>query len=313
MSVANDVSARSVGRLLVTGASGFVGQHVRAAVAEGGFGDAEFIATPPGWDIRDADATREMVARLVPDSVLHLAAQSFVPRSFENPRETFEINVLGTLNLLQALTAQGFRGRLVYASSGDVYGRVPEEAMPVDERLLPAPRSPYAASKIAAEQLCLQWARTENLETIIARPFNHVGPGQDGRFVLPALARQVVAIAGGVQPAVIEAGDIDTTRDFTDVRDVVAAYAAMFRYGTPGQTYLVASGRERRVRELLESMCALAGITPDIHQDPAKMRPAEQRRMVANAALLTADTGWQPRIPLETTLTDILDTARKNP
>lgn len=297
---------------MVTGASGFVGSHVRAAVAEGVFGEAEFMATPPGWDIRDGDATRDMVAELRPDSVLHLAAQSFVPRSFENPRETFEINVLGTLNLLQALSAQAFSGRMVYASSGDVYGRVPEEVMPVDEKLLPAPRSPYAASKIAAEQLCLQWARTENLEAIIARPFNHVGPGQDARFVLPALARQVIAIASGARPAVIEAGDIDTTRDFTDVRDVVAAYAAMFRHGTPGQTYLVASGRERRVRELLEEMCVLAGVTPDIHQDPAKLRPAEQRRMVANAALLTADTGWQPHIPLETTLTDILDTARKS-
>lgn len=310
--MANDRPPYLVGRLLVTGANGFVGKHVRAAVEQGVFGDAEFIGTPHGWDIRDAGATRDMVAELRPDSVLHLAAQSFVPRSFEDPRETFEINVLGTLNVLQALSAQAFSGRLVYASSGDVYGRVPEDALPVDEKLMPAPRSPYAASKIAAEQLCLQWARTEAMESIIARPFNHVGPGQDARFVLPALARQVVQIADGVQPPVIEAGDIDTTRDFTDVRDVVAAYAAMFLSGVPGQTYLVGSGRERRVRELLESMCKLAGVVPEIRQDPAKLRPAEQRRMVANAALLTANTGWHPRIPLETTLTDILDTARES-
>lgn len=310
--MANDRALRPVGRLLVTGASGFVGHHVQAAVAQGLFGEAEFIAAPNGWDIRDVDATREVVALHRPDNVLHLAAQSFVPRSFEDPRETFEINAIGTLNLLQALAAHGFDGRLVYASSGDVYGRVPENALPVDEHRVPEPRSPYAASKIAAEQICLQWGRTEALDAIIARPFNHVGPGQDARFVLPALARQVVEIERGRQPPVIEAGDIDTTRDFTDVRDVVAAYAAMFRAGIPGRTYLVASGRERRVRELLETMCSLAGVAPQIHQDPGKLRPAEQRRMVASAALLAADTGWQPRIPFETTLTDILDSARKS-
>ena len=308
----SDRRARPVGRLLVTGASGFVGMHVRAAVAQGLFGAAEFVAAPAGWDIRDGDATHEVVSALRPDSVLHLAAQSFVPRSFENPRETFEINAIGTLNLLQALAAHRFDGRLIYASSGDVYGRVPEDALPVDEQRVPEPRSPYAASKIAAEQICLQWGRTEALDAIIARPFNHVGPGQDARFVLPALARQVVEIERGRQPPVIEAGDIDTTRDFTDVRDVVAAYAAMFRAGIPGNTYLVASGRERRVRDLLRDMCGLAGVDATIHQDPAKLRPAEQRRMVASAALLTSDTGWQPRISFETTLTDILDSARKS-
>ena len=303
---------RPVGRLLVTGAGGFVGTHVRAAVGAGVFGQAEFIGTPDGWDIRDAAATCELVAELRPDSVLHLAAQSFVPRSFEDPRETFEVNVIGTLNLLQALSLGKFSGRFVYASSGDIYGRVPEHALPVDESRVPEPRSPYASSKVAAEQLCLQWGRTEALETIIARPFNHVGPGQGARFVLPALALQVVSIAAGRQPPVIEAGDIDTTRDFTDVRDVVAAYAAMLRRGSPGSTYLVASGTERRVRELLETMCSLAGVAPRIHQDPSKMRPAEQRRMVASAARLTADTGWEPRIAFETTLNDILDTARKS-
>lgn len=299
------------GRLLVTGANGFVGRHVEHSVLDDGFGNLELAVTPAGWDIRDGDAVSALVARVKPAAVLHLAAQSFVPRSFEDPRETMEINALGTLNLLQALTANGFAGRFVYASSGDVYGRVPEEFLPVDESRVPEPRSPYAVSKICAEQLCLQWARTEGLQAIVARPFNHVGPDQDARFVLPALALQVARIAAGLQPPVIEAGDIDTTRDFTDVRDIVAAYAAMFRAGVTGRTYLVASGVERRVRDVLQSMCRLAGVSAEIHQDPAKLRPAEQRRMVADAGLLTADTGWRPLIPFETTLSDILDTARK--
>lgn len=301
-------------KLIVTGASGFVGRHVREACVGGGpLAGLEFIPAPAGFDVRDERQVAEWVASVTPDVVLHLAAQSFVPRSFDNPRETFEINLIGTLHLLQALKGSGFRGRMVYVSSGDVYGRVPDEALPVSESRVPEPRSPYAVSKLAAESLCLQWHRTEGLDVMIARPFNHVGPGQDVRFVLPALARQVVAIADGRQPPVIEAGDIDTTRDFTDVRDVVSAYAAMIRNGRAGATYLVGSGVERRVRDLLMAMCAIEGIAPEIRQDTSRLRPAEQRRMAADARLLQAETGWTPRIPIETTLTDILEETRKSP
>ncbi|WP_064745890.1 GDP-mannose 4,6-dehydratase [Lysobacter antibioticus] len=298
-------------RLLVTGATGFVGEHVRlACVAGGAFSGWEFCPAPKGWNILEAERVKALVSEVRPDGVLHLAAQSFVPRSFEAPRETLEVNLMGTLNLLQALSATGFKGRMIYVSSGDVYGRVADESLPVDESTPVAPRSPYAVSKVAAEHLCLQWQRSEGLEAMIARPFNHVGPGQDARFVLPALARQVAEIESGRKSPVIDAGDIYATRDFTDVRDVVAAYAAMLASGVAGQTYLIASGRERRVRDLLDAMCDLAGVSPQIRQDPDKLRPAEQRRMVADAGLLRRDTGWMPRIALENTLLDILNDAR---
>jgi GDP-4-dehydro-6-deoxy-D-mannose reductase len=298
-------------RLLVTGSTGFVAAHVRRACEVGGaLSGWEFHGNPAGWDVRDRNAVRQLIEDVRPDGVLHLAAQSFVPRSFEAPQETLEINVIGTANLIQALSGTGFRGRLVFASSGDVFGRVPDEALPVSEAHVPEPRNPYAVSKIAAEQLCLQWHRTEGLDVVIGRPFNHVGPGQDSRFVLPALARQVVAIAEGRQPPVIEAGDISTTRDFTDVRDVVAAYAAILERGTAGATYVIGSGVERRVHDLLLEMCRLEGVQVEIRQDPARIRPAEQRRMVADAGRLRRDTGWAPEIPFETTLTDILNDAR---
>ncbi|ATE73388.1 GDP-mannose 4,6-dehydratase [Lysobacter capsici] len=306
------MSAAPARRLLVTGAGGFVGGHVEAACGDGGvLADWSFRAVPSGLDIRDAKAVAEIVAQVRPDAVLHLAAQSFVPRSFEQPQETFDINLGGTLNLLLALRDASFAGRLVYVSSGDVYGKVPESELPVNERRQPEPRSPYAVSKIAAEQLCMQWVRTEGLDAVIARPFNHIGPGQDARFVLPALARQIVAVERG-ERGTIEVGDIDTTRDFTDVRDIVAAYAAMLRDGQTGATYCVASGRERRIRDLLGVMAGLAGVNPDLHQDPSRLRPAEQRRMVGDSALLSAHTGWMPSITLETTLHDILNDARNH-
>lgn len=299
-------------RLLVTGSTGFVGQHVRAACRPGGaFEGWEFVGAPKGLDVRDASALADWVGASAADGVLHLAAQSFVPRSFEAPAETLDINLKGTLNLLQALTSTGFAGRMLFISSGDIYGRVPEEQLPVDESLWPQPRNPYAVSKFAAEQLCLQWMRTEGLDVQIARPFNHVGPGQDPRFVLPSLAAQVAAIADNGRTGAIEVGDIDVSRDFTDVRDVVAAYAAMLDRGVAGTTYLVASGNETTVRSLLERMCAIEGVSPEIRQDASRLRPAEQRRMVADASLLRRDTGWSPGIALETTLVDILEDARR--
>jgi len=297
--------------LLLTGAGGFVGQHVLAAIARGEFGDVRPVVLPPGTDLRDESALEEALGPRAPDQVLHLAAQSFVPRSFEDPEETIEVNLIGTLHLLRALQRRKFEGRLLYISSGDIYGKVPEAGLPVTEERMPEPRSPYAVSKWAAEQLCLQWHRSEKLDVVVARPFNHVGPGQDARFVLPALARQVVDIADGRQAPIVQAGDIDTTRDFSDVRDVVSAYAALLDRGQAGETYIVASGTERRVRDLLSEMCRLEHVSAEVHQDVAKLRPAEQRRMFADPSKLKRDTGWIASFTLESTLTAILEDARK--
>jgi len=308
------IQSRYIGRLLVTGAGGFVGRHIAAMAQSGALQLPGALLVPPkGWDIRNEGMVAEWIRDTKPDSVIHLAAQSFVPRAFENPKETLEINVIGTLNLLQALKRAKFQGRLIYVSSGDVYGQVPESMLPLNEDRLPEPRNPYAVSKLAAEQLCLQWHRSDQLDVIIARPFNHVGPGQGRQFVLPAMARQIVAIAEGRQASVLDVGDIDTTRDFTDVRDVVDAYMVLLQKGTTGRIYVVGSGEERRIRDLIQGMCRLAGVSPEIRQDPARLRPADQRRMVANADRLRRDTGWAPKISIETTLKDILEDARNNP
>ncbi|MBD9468876.1 GDP-mannose 4,6-dehydratase [Pseudoxanthomonas sp. PXM01] len=304
--------SRRCARILVTGAGGFVGRYVLEAVKNGRFGDAVAAAPPPEWDIRNLDSTRDVVAQAMPDAVVHLAAQSFVPRSFEDPAETLAINAGGTANLIKALQERDFGGRFLYVSSGDLYGLVAEEDLPVTEYIQPQPRNPYAVSKWAAEQLCLQAGRTHGLDCVIARPFNHVGPGQSDRFVLPSLAGQIAEIEAGRRTPLIEVGDIDSTRDFLDVRDVVAAYAALLRAGVRGTTYVIASGHERSVRELLNLMLAHTDATPEIRMDPSRMRPSEQKRMRADSRRLRDDTGWSPELSIETTVLDLLDYARKS-
>lgn len=299
-------------KLYITGGSGFVGQHIARIVADGGFGACTLHAMPDHLDIRDGKALQASLAAVRPDWVIHLAALSFVPDSFANPRETLDVNLFGTLSLLCALREMKFSGRLLYVSSGDVYGAVPESALPVDESRWPEPRNPYAASKIAAETLCLQWHRSEQLDVMVVRPFNHIGPGQSERFVVPALARQVARIAAALQEPKLVVGDIDVTRDFSDVRDVVRAYAAMLERGQAGRTYNVCSGREVTIRSILHTLCTLARVDPAIVQDSARLRPSEQRRMVADCQRLRADAGWEPAIPLETSLQQILDQFRTN-
>ncbi len=298
-------------RVLVTGAGGFVGGHLLAAIAEGRFGALrDAVVLPSGLDLRDDTALSAFVAEQRPDAVIHLAAQSFVPRALAEPRETYEINVIGTLNLIRALEQAGFRGRFLYISSGDIYGRVEESALPVDATTTPHPGNPYASSKLAAEELCLQWARRTGAQVLIARPFNHIGPGQSDRFVVSSLAHQVMAITEGRQPAVIEVGDIEATRDFSDVRDVVSAYAAILARGSDQVRYIVASGEERSVATILRRMLELSGVSADIRVDPSRLRASEQRRMVADPSATTHDTGWRPLIDIDQTLTDILKSVR---
>lgn len=298
--------------LLVTGATGFVGNHVREACGNQSL-PWSFTPFPKGADLRDEAEVRRAIADIKPDAVLHLAAQSFVPKSFESPAETFEINVLGSLNLMTALSEIGFVGPLVYASSGDVYGSVPEESLPVDETLSPHPRNPYSVSKVSAELLCMQRHYTEGLRAVIARPFNHVGPGQDERFVLPSIARQLaLSRRKGRKIAELHVGDIDVTRDFTDVRDVVQAYGHLLLRGVPGQIYNICSGQERSIRQLISELGEIAGLGIEIIQDPAKMRRAEQQRMVANARKIQRDTGWTPTIPIHQTLENIFREVDEN-
>jgi GDP-4-dehydro-6-deoxy-D-mannose reductase len=296
-----------VPKLLVTGHTGFVGRTLFQHSAElGGEDELRLDALPDAFDIRDPGLADWLPAHM-PDAVLHLAACTNVDESFRDPDGCFDVNFSGTLNLLRALRTAGFAGRLIYVSSGDCYGALPESALPVNEEHALRPRNPYAVSKAAAEALCYQWSQTEGLNVVIARPFNHIGPGQDTRFAIASFSEQIARMAQGRVPPVIRTGNLDVTRDFTDVRDVLRAYVALLEHGRAGEAYNVASGRETRLEDALNGLLAMAGISASVELDSARQRAAEQRRVVADVSKIKRDTGWEARVPLRDTLRDILN------
>ncbi len=307
--------------LLLTGASGFVGRHVTKMYGQKMYGQARMACVPldagdEPVELRDAAAVREAVRgvmeRDAPEAVLHLAAQSHVPTSFDDPAGTFAVNFTGTLHLLLALREAGFRGRLLYVSSGAIYGLVPGDALPVTETFPPRPRDPYAVSKVAAEALCYQWSVTGPFEIVIARPFNHTGPGQSRDFAIPGFAAQLAEMRSGNRAPVLEVGDLSVTRDFCDVRDVVRAYALLLDKGRNGEVYNVCSGTERKLADIVDTLARLAGLSPTIETKAGRLRPAEQPRMCGSPDKLRRDTGWAPETPWEDTLRDLLNADLSN-
>lgn len=292
-------------KLLATGLNGFVGGHLQALLGTAADASWQLINTQP-YDLLDSDTLNTWLQDECPDAVIHLAGQTFVPEAFRDPQRTLEVNLLGTLNLLQALKRRGFSGTFLYVSSGDVYGQVAESDLPVVETLAPRPRNPYAVSKVAAELLCQQWSFSEPWRIIVARPFNHIGPGQGEAFVIPSMARQLIRVRQGLQPAQLEVGDVDVTRDFLDVRDVLQAYLALLEHGRNGEIYNVCSGVEQRVRDLIMQMANLTGVEVDLVQDASRMRKSEQRRVVGCSKKLQKETGWKPGTSITETLQSVL-------
>lgn len=307
-------------KILITGATGFVGPHLLTAV-RAAHPEAELVATghepaggeAPGvsWrqlDLADPEALEALAAEVRPAHVYHLAARSSVAASFQDPGATFAVNADGTLRLLEALRRRAPEARTLFISSAEVYGGA--SALP-DEQAPFAPATPYAASKAAAEMVCLAAWRAFKQPVIRARAFNHTGPGQTADFVAGAFATQIARIEAGLQKPVVSVGNLEARRDFLDVRDVVAAYVALMASGRPGEVYNVASGASIRMRELLDGLLDHAKVSIAIRPDPERMRPSDVPELVGDAAKLRRETGWVPRYALETTLLDLLDEKRR--
>lgn len=306
-------------RVLITGITGFAGRHLAAYCAAEGHEVHGLVrpgreaAAPAGAvahasELDDDGGLRAVLAAARPDRIVHLAGASSVGQSFADPRTTWAANLGGTIGLLEALRAEAPEVPCVVVTSGEIYGRVDLEDLPVGPDTPFRPLSPYGASKAAADLAALQYRAGYGMPVIRLRAFNQIGPGQDPRFVLPNVARQIARAEHRGQDRVeITVGNVDTRRDFTDVRDMAAAYLAAAERGDPDAVYLACSGRSTAVRTLVEQIAQLARLEVTVRSDATLRREGEQPDLYGSPARLAADTGWAPRTPLRVTLGDTLD------
>ena len=298
--------------ILVTGASGFVGGHLIEQL-RGAFDIVGWSRTKPPaaiagtrWqqiDLRDRDAVHVALRTLQPRQVYHLAGASQVDRSWTSPSEPLAVNVLATHHLLDGLRRSGHACRVLVTCSAAVYA---PSLTPMDESAPLAPDSPYAVSKLAQEMLCARAVVEDGCDVIVTRSFNHTGPRQAPAFLASSVARQIALIECGRQEPVIRVGNLDPQRDITDVRDVVRAYVDLMERGTSGETYNVASGTARPVRDIVNALVAGARVPVRIEIDPERVRPVDKAVLRGDASKLRALTGWAPAIPFEQTISDLL-------
>jgi len=308
-----------VPRLLLTGANGFVGKILTGRLKTAGYEVVALggnVSPAPSMadeylncDIRDAGALAQAIASAQPTHIVHLAAISHVPTSFKEPLLTWQTNVIGSMNLLEAIRRHAPNAFTLFPSSSEVYGAAFKSGIAVSEDTLPQPLNPYAASKVAAEYAFREYFR-QDLDGVIARPFNHIGAQQSPDFVTASFARQIALIEAGQQTPVLKVGNLDAIRDFLDVEDVCDAYIQLLDLaGQPGHPLClnIASGRSRKIRDVLDLMLQQSHVPISVKQDPERLRPSDIPIAVGNNTLLKQTTGWQPAIALETTLSRLLD------
>jgi GDP-4-dehydro-6-deoxy-D-mannose reductase len=300
--------------ILITGGTGFVGNHLIAHLNDGGSRSAVLASggtsvRVPGVeyyeaDIRDANVVRSIVREVSPEKIFHLAGISDVASSWKDPRLTFEVNVLGTLNLFEAAMSLPRPPRILNVSTAQVYAPAPG-GLREDSRI--APDNPYAVSKAMTELLIVPYRECATGGIVTARAFNHTGPGQSEKFVLPSIARQFAEILAGERPPKLIVGNVNVERDFTDVRDVVEAYCLLLEKGRVGEIYNVCSGLAVRLADIIKMFESVSGTKVELEKDPARIRPNEAATVLGDSKKLEADTGWRPRIPMQQTISDLLE------
>ena len=258
-------------------------------------------------DLTEPAAAAAVVEEVRPDRILHLAGQSSVHLSWLDPAGTLRTNVLGIVHLLDAVRSRGLRPPVLVVGSAEEYGPVGWEEMPIREETPLRPASPYAVSKVAQGALALLYGPAGGLRVVLTRTFHHTGPGRGEAFAESSFARQLAEIEAGRRPPVLKVGNLEAVRDFADVRDVVRGYWMLLEKGEGGVAYNVCTGRGRRIRDLLDVLLAASGARVEVRVDPERLRPSDVPAQIGDPSRLRAATGWEPRIPLERTLRDLLD------
>lgn len=310
-------------RVLITGVTGFVGSHLAEfCLARSGiqvFGIERWRSKTDNiehvkdrvvmydCDMRDASSVRNVIAEVKPEWIFHLAAQSFVASSWTAPSETLTTNIIGQLNLLEAVRECRLSPRIQIAGSSEEYGLAEPGELPIKETNPLRPLSPYAVSKVTQDLLAYQYAQSYHLHLVRTRAFNHTGPRRGEVFATSNFAKQIALIEAGAQEPVLRVGNLEARRDFTDVRDIVQGYWLALERGEPGEVYNLCSGRDVAIREVLEMLLGMTSKAIKIETDPQRLRPSDVPLLCGDGSKFFAQTGWQPKIPLRKTLEDLLN------
>lgn len=309
-------------KALITGITGFVGSHLAEHLLSQGYEVHGTIRRRSRTDnidhminkiklveadITDAHSTFKLMAGVQPDYVFHLAAQSFVPTSWHAPQETLNVNIIGTLNILEAARKSANDIKIQIAGSSEEYGKVYQEEAPIKETNPLRPMSPYGVSKVAADKLALQYNLSYGIKTVVTRAFNHTGPRRGDVFVSSNFAKQIVMIEKNKQESVISHGNLDAIRDFSDVRDIVKAYELSLTKCKFGEVYNVCSGTGRRIQDVLDILIGLSRVKISTKLDIKRIRPSDVEILYGDSTKFKEQTGWKPQIPFERTLEDLLN------
>ena len=312
-------------KVLITGITGFVGSHLADYILSLKEKDVEIHGTrrwrsPTGnidpiierlnlhyGELLDFKSTLEVMKAVKPDIIFHLAAQSYVMTSFTAPVNTVETNVCGTINLLEAVRYAGIDPVIHICSSSEVYGQVKQEEVPIKETQPFRPASPYAVSKVGEDMIAFQYFLSYSLKIIRTRMFTHTGPRRGEVFVTSAFARQIARIEAGLQEPVLRVGNLDSIRTFADVRDTVKAYWLLVHKCPPGEVYNIGGSVTMKVGEMLEKLLALTDKKIQVKVDKALLRPSDVTLQIPDCGKFKQATGWEPVIPFEQTLKDLLD------
>lgn len=309
-------------KALITGITGFAGSHLAEYLLTEGIEVYGTFRTRSPLDnithiqdkiklieceLTDAYSTRKLFANFVPDYVFHLAAQSFVAASWRSPQDTIVNNVIGQLNLFEAIVEKGINPKFLVAGSSEEYGRVRGSDFPITEAIPLKPLSPYGVSKVAQDVLGYQYWQTYGLNIIRSRAFNHTGPRRGEVFVTSNFACQLAQIEQGLRDPILKVGNLDAERDFTDVRDTVRAYTLLLREGRIGDVYNIASGNARTIKSMLDILLTLAKVDVRIEVDESRLRPSDLPKLEGSFDKIRNAIGWEPEIPFEKTLSDLLN------
>ncbi len=258
-------------------------------------------------DLKDAASVRYIIREIEPDLIFHLAAQSYVPMSWRAPAQTLETNIIGEVNLFEAVKEMGISPLIHIAGSSEEYGLVYKDEVPIKETNPLRPLSPYGVSKVAQDLLGYQYFRSYGLRIVRTRAFNHTGPRRGEVFATSNFAKQIAEIEKGKREPVMWVGNLDAVRDFSDVRDVVKGYLLALERGEPGEVYNISTGEGHKIGEILDILLSLSKVDLEVKKDSSRMRPSDVELLIGDHSKFTETTGWKPEIPLRKTLEDLLN------